>query len=62
MANELNIATAAVLADGFGGVRPDKLARSIELLDLSVGLTNPPAPERVFDGQYLPAEADRRFH
>ncbi len=59
MANEMNIATAAVRENGFGGVDEAKLARSIELLDLSVGLENPPAPDRVFDGQYLPPEADR---
>ncbi len=61
MANAMNIATPAVRESGFGGVRAEKLARSIELLDLSVGLENPPAPERVFNAEYLPPEADRRI-
>lgn len=59
MANAMNIATDAVREDGFGGIREEKLARSIELLGLSVGLSNPPAPERVFNAAYLPPEADR---
>ncbi|MFD2238317.1 ABC transporter substrate-binding protein [Aureimonas populi] len=59
MANAMNIATEAVREDGFGGIREEKLASSIELLNLSVGLTNPPAPERIFNAEYLPPEADR---
>ncbi|WP_185985008.1 ABC transporter substrate-binding protein [Aureimonas mangrovi] len=59
MANAMNIATDAVRENGFGGVEEAKLARSIELLKLSVGLSNPPTPDRVFDAQYLPPQAER---
>jgi len=60
MALAQNFVTPAVKANGFGGVDPGKLAKSIELLKVSIGLNAPPAPGRVFDASFLGAAADRK--
>jgi NitT/TauT family transport system substrate-binding protein len=60
MAVEGSIATPAVKANGFGGVDMDKLAKSMEFLKTSMGISDtPPAPEKVFDASYLPPAAER---
>jgi len=60
MAVDGSIATPAVKANGFGGVDMDKLARSIDHLKVSMGVSDtPPAPERIFDASYLPPLEER---
>jgi NitT/TauT family transport system substrate-binding protein len=59
MALDDNIVTDAARADGFGGVDMDRLGQSIEQLKASFELPTPPAPDRVFDAQYLPAAEER---
>lgn len=54
-----NIVTDAVKADGFGNVDTERLGASIEQLKASFELPNPPAPDRVFDAQYLPSAEAR---
>ncbi|GGB59416.1 ABC transporter substrate-binding protein [Roseibium aquae] len=60
MAVEGSMATPAVRENGFGGVDMAKLAKSIEYLKTSMGVSDtPPAPERVFDSSYLPPAEER---
>ncbi len=60
MAVEGSIATPAVKANGFGGVDMDKLAKSLEFLQTSMGVSDtPPAPEKIFDASYLPPVEER---
>jgi NitT/TauT family transport system substrate-binding protein len=60
MAVDGSIATPAVKANGFGGVDMDKLAKSMEFLKISMGVSDtPPAPERVFDASFLPPVEER---
>ncbi|WP_422018923.1 ABC transporter substrate-binding protein [Roseibium sp.] len=60
MAVEGSIATPAVKENGFGGVDMDKLTKSMEYLQGSMGVSaTPPAPERVFDASYLPPKEER---
>lgn len=60
MAVDGSIATPAVKANGFGGVDMAKLAKSMEYLKTSMGVSDtPPAPERVFDPSYLPPVEER---
>ncbi|MEP0235897.1 ABC transporter substrate-binding protein [Roseibium sp.] len=60
MAVEGSIATPAAKANGFGGVDMDKLAKSMEFLKISMGVSDtPPAPAKVFDPSYLPPAEER---
>jgi NitT/TauT family transport system substrate-binding protein len=60
MAVEGSIATPAVKENGFGGVDMDKLAKSMEYLKTSMGVSDtPPAADKVFDGSYLPPKEER---
>lgn len=59
MANELNINTAYVQENGFGGIDDAKLAQSIEYLKVSMGLKGNVGPEDIFDASFLPAKEDR---
>src|SRR5690606_23702513 len=61
MANDMNINTAYVKENGFGGIDMERLARSFEQLTLSMGLTGNVKPEDVVDLQYLPPVEERRF-
>ena len=61
MAIAQNFVTPAVKKDGFGGADPAKLAKSIELLKVSLDLKNPPKGEAVFDGSFLPPAAERKI-
>lgn len=55
-----SIATQAVRTNGFGGADMAKLAKSMEYLKASMGVSDtPPAPERVFDSSYLPPAEER---
>ncbi len=60
MAVEGSIATPAVKANGFGGVDMEKLAKSMDYLKMSMGISDtPPAAEKVFDASYLPPAEER---
>ncbi len=61
MANEMNINTAYVQENGFGGIDMDRLGRAFEQLTVSMGLTGAVKPEDVVDMQYLPPVEERRF-
>jgi NitT/TauT family transport system substrate-binding protein len=57
---EHNVMTQDVKAQGFGGVDPKRLQRSIDELAATFKLPNRPAMEAVFTDRYLPAAADRK--
>ncbi len=59
MANAMNIDTPWVKENGFGGVDEEKLAKSIDLLKLSMGLQGKVKAEDVFDASYLPPKEER---
>ncbi|WP_417672262.1 ABC transporter substrate-binding protein [Roseibium sp.] len=60
MAVNDSIATPAVKANGFGGVDMDKLAKTMEFLKVSMGVSDtPPAPDKVFDASFLPPVEER---
>lgn len=59
MANDLNIKTPYVVANGFGGLDPAKLAKSIEYLTVSMKLTGKVKPEQIFDASFLPPKEER---
>ena len=54
-----NIVTKAAKADGFGGVDMNRLAKSIEQIELTYEFTAKPKPEDVFTQDYLPPKTDR---
>lgn len=54
-----NVLTAEVAADGFGGVRPERLARAIDAVAESFGLPAKPKWYDVFNNKFLPAKRDR---
>lgn len=59
MALRDNIATPWVMANGFGGVDPARLAASIDQIAVTYDFTARPKAEDVFTAQYLPAAAER---
>lgn len=60
MALEDNIATEEVLADGFGGIDPERFARAVEQIALTYEFQNePPSAEDVFDDSFLPPQEER---
>ncbi len=59
MANSMNIKTPYVVENGFGGVDEAKLANSIELLKVSMGLKGNVTAADVFDASYLPPKEER---
>ncbi|WP_404403031.1 ABC transporter substrate-binding protein [Pelagibacterium halotolerans] len=59
MANAMNIDTPYVQENGFGDVDMERLARSIEFLKLSIGLSDDITAEQVFDASYLPPQEER---
>jgi NitT/TauT family transport system substrate-binding protein len=59
MANDLNIKTPYVVANGFGGIDDAKLAKSIEYLTISMKLTGKVKPEQIFDASFLPPKEER---
>ena len=53
------IATSNVLKNGYGGVDPVRLERTIALISEGFGLPRKPAAAELFDGSYLPPVKDR---
>ena len=54
-----NVLTREVAADGFGGVRAERLARAIDAVAESFGLPTRPKWYEVFNGKFLPPKKDR---
>ena len=59
MALRDNILTPEVKANGFGGVDPGRLEKSIEQIALTYNFKAKPKAADVFDQQFLPPAADR---
>jgi NitT/TauT family transport system substrate-binding protein len=53
------IATPNVLKNGYGGVDPVRLERTIALISEGFGLPRKLTPAELFDGSYLPPEKER---
>src|SRR4029079_7017009 len=53
------IATQNVLKNGYGGVDPARLERTIALISEGYGLPRKPTVAEMFDGSFLPPEKDR---
>ena len=53
------IATANVLKNGYGGVDPARLKRSIALISEGFGLPRKPTVEEMFDSSFLPPQQER---
>ena len=62
MAIAQNFVTPAVKKDGFGGVDAGKLAKSLDLLKVSLDLKNQPKADAVFDGSFLPPADARKIN
>jgi NitT/TauT family transport system substrate-binding protein len=54
-----NILTPWVKANGMGDVDPARFARSVKDVAAAFGLDAAPAPDKVFDGRFLPPKAER---
>jgi len=50
-----------VKANGFGGIDPARLAKSIDQIALTYDFKNRPRPEDIFTSQYLPPAAERKL-
>ena len=59
MAIEMNMLTDDVRANGFGDVTPERLQRAIEIVAEAFELPVVPAPETVFNRDFLPPKEDR---
>jgi NitT/TauT family transport system substrate-binding protein len=62
MAIKDNILTPQVKADGYGGVDPDRLAKSIEQIALTHDFKNKKTAADVFDPSFLPPPTERKAH
>jgi NitT/TauT family transport system substrate-binding protein len=62
MALRDNILTPEVKADGFGGVQPARLDKSIEQIGLTYKFKATPKGSDVFDSSFLPPLADRKVN
>src|SRR3954471_17946058 len=56
-----NFVTAWVKTNGFGGIYPARLAKSIDQIALTYDFKNRPKAEDIFPSQYLPPAADRKL-
>ena len=59
MALDQNVFAPEVLANGFGGGDAKRLPRAIEQIGEGFKFTNKPKADDVFDGAYLPLNAER---
>ena len=59
MAIDMNIATPYALENGMGGVDEARLAKSLDQLETSMGLSGELDPKRLFDAQYLGDASER---
>jgi NitT/TauT family transport system substrate-binding protein len=56
-----NFVTPWVKANGFGGIDPARLAKSIDQIALTYDFKNRPRPEDIVTSQYLPPAAERKL-
>jgi NitT/TauT family transport system substrate-binding protein len=56
-----NFVTPWVKANGFGGIDPARLAKSIDQIALTYDFKNRPKAEDIFTSQYLPPAAERKL-
>jgi NitT/TauT family transport system substrate-binding protein len=61
MAIKDNIGTKFVMENGFGGVEPGRLAKSLDQIGLTYDFTKKPTPAAMFDSSYLPPAAERKL-
>jgi len=54
-----NVLTPFVKANGLGDVDPARFASSVKTVSEAFGLPAAPAPDKVFDGRFLPPKAER---
>jgi NitT/TauT family transport system substrate-binding protein len=59
MAIEMNMLTPDVMANGFGNVTQERLVRAIEIVAEAFDLPTTPEPSSVFNGDFLPPQAER---
>lgn len=59
MALAQNIVTDEVEANGIGGIDMERLARSIDQIEVTFDFDAKPDPEEIFDVRFLPAKKDR---
>jgi len=59
IAIQQNILTPDVKAEGWGGVKADRLAKSLDILVEAFQLPTKPKPEQVFTDKFLPPKAER---
>src|SRR5215470_7557407 len=56
-----NFVTPWVKANGFGGIDPARLAKSIDQIALTYEFKNQPTAQDIFTSQYLPPAAERKL-
>jgi NitT/TauT family transport system substrate-binding protein len=49
------------MENGFGGVEPGRLAKSLDQIGLTYDFTKKPTPAAMFDSSYLPPAAERKL-
>ena len=59
LAIKTNIVTPNTQRDGIGGIDKGRMARAVDQVALSYGLTNKPTPDDLFTDAFLPPNADR---
>lgn len=57
---EKNILTEEVKANGFGGIKTERLAAAIDQLAMTYSFETKPKPEDIFDSSFLPPAATRQ--
>ena len=60
MALKDNIVTPEVVANGYGGIDPDRLGKAIDQLALAYSFKAKPKSSDIFNASFLPAVADRK--
>lgn len=61
MALKDNIATKFVMSNGFGGIDPARLEKSLDQIGLTYDFKAKPKASALFDSSYLPPVADRKL-
>ena len=59
LAIDTNIVTPNTKRDGIGGIDPARMARAVDQVALSYGLSVKPTPDSLFTDAFLPPKADR---
>ncbi|MBX6426074.1 MAG: ABC transporter substrate-binding protein [Variibacter sp.] len=56
-----SVVTPEVIANGLGGIDPDRFARALDQIGLVYSYKNRPKPEDIFDPSFLPPESERKL-